>query len=183
MAGKTEYKNKWQKENVDRINLTIPKGKKDIIKAHADKQGESVNGFINRLINYDLISGAKQENKEFAVRYCQSNDEYEKLFWMYKIVNNVINCCSDNEIIENFKGFPLQKIISVYEPIFYIEGEDTSLIDATKALWDIKTFDRFSAYMSSISSELKTKLLEYFNKFKTENMIAYIQQLNLEDNQ
>ena len=51
MAGKTEYKNNWQKENVDRVNLTMPKGKKDAIKAHAEAQGESVNGFINRAID------------------------------------------------------------------------------------------------------------------------------------
>lgn len=51
MAGKTEYKNAWQKENVDRVNLTMPKGKKDIIKEHAESKGESVNGFINRCIN------------------------------------------------------------------------------------------------------------------------------------
>ena len=50
MAGKTQYKNTWQKENVDRVNLTMPKGRKDIIKAHAEAQRESVNGFINRAI-------------------------------------------------------------------------------------------------------------------------------------
>lgn len=27
------------------------KGRKDIIKAHAEKNGESVNGFVNRAIN------------------------------------------------------------------------------------------------------------------------------------
>lgn len=51
MAGKAEYKNKWQKENCDRINLTLPKGHKAEIKAHADAQKESVNGFINRAID------------------------------------------------------------------------------------------------------------------------------------
>lgn len=51
MAGKTEYKNNWQKENVDRINLTTPKGKKAAIKAHAEAHSESVNGFINRAID------------------------------------------------------------------------------------------------------------------------------------
>lgn len=51
MAGKAEYKNKWQKENCDRINLTLPKGRKAAIKTHADSQKESVNGFINRAIN------------------------------------------------------------------------------------------------------------------------------------
>lgn len=50
MAGKTEYKNNWQKENYDRINLTVPKGRKAAIQAHAAERGESVNAFIARAI-------------------------------------------------------------------------------------------------------------------------------------
>lgn len=41
---------KYVKANYDRLDLTIPKGNKDIIKAHAERRGESVNGFINRAI-------------------------------------------------------------------------------------------------------------------------------------
>ena len=33
------------------INLTVPKGKKETIQAHAAAQGESVNAFINRAID------------------------------------------------------------------------------------------------------------------------------------
>jgi len=51
MAGKTEYKNTWQKENVDRVNLTMPKGRKELIKAHAEAQGQSVNAYINTAID------------------------------------------------------------------------------------------------------------------------------------
>ena len=43
--------NKYVKANYDRINVTIPKGRRDVIKAHADARGESVNGFINRAID------------------------------------------------------------------------------------------------------------------------------------
>lgn len=43
--------NKYVKTNYDRVNVTFPKGKKDIIKAHAEKKGESVNAFINRAID------------------------------------------------------------------------------------------------------------------------------------
>lgn len=50
MAGKTDYKNKWQQENKERINLVVNKGQKDIIKNHAQAQGESLNAFINRAI-------------------------------------------------------------------------------------------------------------------------------------
>ena len=50
MAGTTEYKNKWQQENKERINLVVNKGQKETIKAHAETQGESLNAFINRAI-------------------------------------------------------------------------------------------------------------------------------------
>ena len=43
--------NKWIAKSYDRVNLTVPKGRKDEIKAHAERKGESVNGFINRIID------------------------------------------------------------------------------------------------------------------------------------
>ena len=43
--------NKYMKSNYDRVNLVMPKGKKDIIQAHAAQQGESVNAYINRAID------------------------------------------------------------------------------------------------------------------------------------
>lgn len=46
--------NKYVKNNYDRINVTMPKGKKDTIQAHAAAQGESVNGFINRAIDHEM---------------------------------------------------------------------------------------------------------------------------------
>lgn len=46
--------NKYMAANYDRINLTVPKGKKDTIQAHAEAQGESVNGFINRAIDRQI---------------------------------------------------------------------------------------------------------------------------------
>ncbi len=46
--------NKYMKDNYDRVNLTLPKGQKDRIKAHAESRGESVNAFINRAISETL---------------------------------------------------------------------------------------------------------------------------------
>lgn len=43
--------NKYRKNNYDLIQITMPKGRKDEIKAHADGKGESVNAFINRAID------------------------------------------------------------------------------------------------------------------------------------
>lgn len=42
---------KYVKNNYDRIDLTVPKGKKAKMKNHAENQGESLNGFVNRAIN------------------------------------------------------------------------------------------------------------------------------------
>lgn len=53
MAGenrKSEYRNAWIAEKLDRVNLTMPKGQKEAVKMHAEAQGESVNAFINRAI-------------------------------------------------------------------------------------------------------------------------------------
>ena len=52
-ASKAQQKavNKYMKSNYDRINLVMPKGKKDIIQAHAAQTGESVNAYINRAID------------------------------------------------------------------------------------------------------------------------------------
>lgn len=43
--------NKYVRNNYDRINVTFPKGQKDILKAHATQRGESVNAFIVRAVN------------------------------------------------------------------------------------------------------------------------------------
>ena len=50
-AKAVEYNNKFIAKAYDRINLTVPKGKKDTIQAHAEAQGQSVNGFINSAID------------------------------------------------------------------------------------------------------------------------------------
>lgn len=42
---------KYVKTKYDRFGLTMPKGRLDIIKAHAEAHGESVNGFITRAID------------------------------------------------------------------------------------------------------------------------------------
>ena len=40
--------NRYISKHYDRVNLTLPKGQKEIIKAHADAHGESINAFIQR---------------------------------------------------------------------------------------------------------------------------------------
>lgn len=52
---------KYVRENYDRLELTMPKGKKEEIKAHAESRGESVNGFVNRAIDEAIERESKNE--------------------------------------------------------------------------------------------------------------------------
>ena len=49
--------NKYMAAHYDRINLTLPKGQKQILKDYTAARGESVNGFIGRVIAEGLRSG------------------------------------------------------------------------------------------------------------------------------
>ncbi len=46
----TIAKNKYNLKAYDRINLTIPKGRKADIQAVAEEQGESINGYIKKAV-------------------------------------------------------------------------------------------------------------------------------------
>ena len=51
-----QYQNQYNKEKYDRVNLTMPKGKKDLLKTAAAERNMSVNEFINALIDKELNS-------------------------------------------------------------------------------------------------------------------------------
>ena len=50
-TAQTREKNKYNAKAYDRVALQVKKGRKDIIKQHAEQHGESLNGFINRAID------------------------------------------------------------------------------------------------------------------------------------
>lgn len=56
--------NKYVKANYDRINVTMPKGKKDLLQTCAQAHNESVNSFINRLISEALKRDGVDEAAE-----------------------------------------------------------------------------------------------------------------------
>lgn len=58
-----EGNKRYLANKVDEIKVRVPKGDKDVIQAHAQACGESVNGFINRAINHEMerdIQGGEQ---------------------------------------------------------------------------------------------------------------------------
>ena len=66
----TDYKRQFGEKAYDRLAITIPKGRKQAVEAHAKSKGESVNGLVNALLRADM--GLTEEQwKE------QSKDEEE----------------------------------------------------------------------------------------------------------
>ena len=63
MAGNTKYKNNWAKEKLDRISLTVPKGHRAELQAHAARHGESLNAFIQRAIHETIQREVRVEEK------------------------------------------------------------------------------------------------------------------------
>lgn len=51
---KIKYNNQFNAKAYDRINYTVPKGKRNIIKAAADRRGISTNAYINMAVDAAL---------------------------------------------------------------------------------------------------------------------------------
>ncbi len=54
--------NKWIAKAYDRVNLTLPKGQKEVVQAHATAHSESVNGFIGRAISETMERDTSQKS-------------------------------------------------------------------------------------------------------------------------
>ena len=42
---------KYVRDKYDRINITVPKGRKTAIQAAADKAGQSINGYVTQAVD------------------------------------------------------------------------------------------------------------------------------------
>ena len=59
---------KYNAKSYDEIKVRVSKGNKDIIKAHAEGKGESLNGFVNR-----AIDEAMERDKANKTEYSEEN--------------------------------------------------------------------------------------------------------------
>ena len=54
---------KYMKANYDEIKVRVPKGQKEVIQAFAAERGESVNGFISRVITEAIEREQAEQNE------------------------------------------------------------------------------------------------------------------------
>ena len=62
-TARTKANRKYNEKAYDRVALTVPKGKKSILAAHAQSQGESLNKFINRAIDETVERDNKKQGE------------------------------------------------------------------------------------------------------------------------
>lgn len=60
----TASKRKYNEKAYDRISVTVPKGRKDAIKAFADSQGLTVNSLISSLLEREMQGFEYKETPE-----------------------------------------------------------------------------------------------------------------------
>lgn len=60
---KAEWQNNYIARTYDRVNLIMPKGRKAAIQAVAERQNESLNGFVNAAIDerMERLKGTESE--------------------------------------------------------------------------------------------------------------------------
>lgn len=61
----TEWSRSFNEKAYDRLAITIPKGRKQAVEAHAESKGQSVNGLVNALLRQDM--GLSEEEWKQAV--------------------------------------------------------------------------------------------------------------------
>jgi len=45
---------KYKAKSYDRLEISVPKGRKAELQEHAQQRGESLNGFVNRAIEHEV---------------------------------------------------------------------------------------------------------------------------------
>lgn len=60
----TATKNKWNAKAYDQLRVNVYKGQREQIKAYAEAQGMSLNGYINKLIADDMGAALTVPDKQ-----------------------------------------------------------------------------------------------------------------------
>ena len=65
---KSDYDNKYAKENYDRVIVQVRKGQKALIEAHYREKGyKSMNSYITELIENDMRRNTVQKNQTITI--------------------------------------------------------------------------------------------------------------------
>lgn len=60
----TDWSRDWNETHLDRLYITVPKGRKQAIQDFAERHGETVNGLVQRLIRAEMGLSADEWKEE-----------------------------------------------------------------------------------------------------------------------
>lgn len=105
--GRTAYKNQHIKDHYDRINLVVPKGKKDIIRQIAEEMDMSVNEYICTLIFKDIATGHSQMqvHKGLTEEQIEQLDKWQVAAKYRQMIESFSGSMTEGYVIRLKKGF------------------------------------------------------------------------------
>lgn len=159
-TSRSAYKNDFQKNHYDRVQIILKKGKKELLKGLCDRAGISMNEYITMLIDADLASGESSallerkqgftEEQKTMLKKWQVGEKYysmiedlsyskEKGYFIY-LKDGFINDVTGSRSIYCQKTAEVRKIINkchpVYEETDQTEGMSSALVSWLKK-WQI----------------------------------------------
>ena len=135
----TKAKNKYNAKVYDRISLSIKKGKKDEWREEAEKQGLSLNAFIEQAVNQMMTS-------DTGIDYsCETSDSETE---MANTKEQIIQISSENDILDDV--------------ILKIADSCQKLLSAHLQLIDLYPYDENDEESGEIKSPYKETIKGYF---------------------
>lgn len=104
---RTSYKNQHIKDHYDRINLVIPKGKKDIIRQIAEEMEMSVNEYICTLIFKDIATGHSQMqvHKGLTEEQIEQLDKWQVAAKYRQMIESFSGSMTEGYVLRLKKGY------------------------------------------------------------------------------
>ena len=134
----TKAKNKYNAKAYDRISVTVKKGTKDEWKFEAEKQGLSLNAFIEQAVKQMMTSDNRIDYS------CETSDSDTEIL---NAQEEIINAPSENEILDDV----ILKIVDSCQKI----------LSAHLQLIDLFPYDETAADSGEIKSPYKEFIKEY----------------------
>ena len=85
-AARIRANNKYAAKAYDRINIAVPKGRKDAIQEYAQQRGESINAFIGRVI----LEAIERGNGGIPSETAEKRPESEQGAWVVSLPSGTI---------------------------------------------------------------------------------------------
>ena len=132
-SAQTRAKNKYNAKAYDSLRVVVKKGRREVIRAHAEARGESLNGFVNRAIDEAIERDAEDDTgivgkpPAWQVVAVEPHEDYTM---------TVSFRCGEKKRYDMRPWIDGEKAIKPYEPLKDIDFFMTAYVDGSVAWSD-----------------------------------------------